>query len=75
MYCILRHYTVTMTAFKKRLAAPEITLDEMSIELRRYVLQKQADIKIKKGVGKYSLQSTIYTLLEEHKKWSAEKNC
>ena len=75
MYHILRQNTVQVTAFKKRLAAPEITLDEMSLELRRYILQKQADIKIKKGVGKYSLQSTIYTLLEEHKKWAAEKSC
>lgn len=59
-----------MTALKKRLAAPEITLNEMPMDLRRYVLAKQAEIKIKKGIGKYSLQSTIYKIIEEHQKMS-----
>lgn len=46
---------------------------EMPSDVRAYVLQVQTDIKIKKGLGKFSQQLTIFHIIREHQKVSNEK--
>lgn len=39
---------------------------EMPEDVRKHVLRFQAELKIKKDLKKYSLQTTIYAMLREH---------
>lgn len=45
-----------------------ITLKNIPENLHRFLLDKQADIKVDKGVGFYSLEKTVYKLLDDHLK-------
>lgn len=43
---------------------------ELPKEVRKYVLQLQADLKIKTGNGKFSQQQTINWIIKDHKEKS-----
>jgi len=38
-------------------------------EDRKYILQVQADMKIKKGVAQYSIASALHKIIKEHKEF------
>lgn len=46
---------------------------EMPKDIRSYVLTLQADLKVKKGNGKFSQQQTISLIIKEHKEFTKQK--
>ena len=48
-------------------------LIDMPPDVRAYILKVQADIKIKKGLGKFSQQLTIFHVIREHQKVNEDK--
>ncbi len=46
---------------------------EMPKEIRNYILKTQADLKIKKGNGKFSQQQTITAIIKEHMELTKNK--
>ncbi len=47
---------------------------EMPKEIRSYVLLLQAELKIKKGNGKFSQQQTISQIIREYKELKEKRN-
>ena len=47
---------------------PTLKLD-VPPDIHSYVLKIQGDIKSKKGLGKYSQQKTILTIIKEHQEF------
>lgn len=41
---------------------------ELPKDVRDYVLEYQKDVKIRKSISQYSQQSTILSIIREHKK-------
>lgn len=52
---------------------PKINVD-MPLDVRKYVMRSQTEMKIKKGVSQYSLQLTIFNLIREHEQFMKDKN-
>ena len=46
---------------------PTLPLKEIPEDVRDYILQTQAEIKIKKKIRQYSQQQTIFQIIREHK--------
>lgn len=51
---------------------PTLRLDVPS-DLHSYILQVQGNIKSQKGIGKYSQQRVILTIIKEHKEFKEKK--
>lgn len=47
---------------------------EIPKELRAYVLQIQADLKVKTGNGKFSQQQAINAIIKEHRELKKKSN-
>lgn len=43
-----------------------LTLKEMPMDVRKFVLKIQGEIKNEKCIGQYSMEHTVYKLLREH---------
>ncbi len=52
---------------------PVFPLKDMPLEVKQYILKVQAEIKIKKGISRYSQESTIYKIIREHKAFFEKK--
>lgn len=46
----------------------------MPLDIKKYVLQMQGDMKSKKGVSQYSQQLVIFQIIREHKEFTESKN-
>ncbi len=47
-----------------------LLLTDVPMEIKKYLLQIQGNIKIEKGINQYSLEQTIYKIIKEHKEKS-----
>lgn len=47
---------------------------DMPEDVRKYLLKIQMEIKLKKKVGKYSQQLTIYQIIREHQQFTEKEN-
>ena len=45
----------------------------MPLEERKHVLKYQAELKIRKGIGSYSQQSTIFAIIREHEEFCKQR--
>lgn len=52
---------------------PVLPLKDMPTDVKNFLLDIQADIKKKKKVGQFSLESTIYHIIREYKKSKEKK--
>lgn len=46
---------------------------QMPDDVRKYVLKIQGELKVKKGLGKYSQQLAIFQIIREHKEFKEKK--
>ena len=44
-----------------------LLLKNVPLDIRRYLLQIQGNVKVAKGVNQYSLEQTIYKIINEHR--------
>jgi len=51
----------------------EIKLKKIPPEIKRFIIQMQAEIKEKKNVCMYSMESTVYSIITEHPKFNKSK--
>lgn len=49
---------------------PTLPLKNIPIDVRRYILKIQGEIKTKKGVSQYSQPQTIFQIIREHKEFT-----
>jgi hypothetical protein len=50
-----------------------LPLKDIPLDIRKYILQIQGNMKAKKGVAQYSQQLTIFQIIREHKEFSENK--
>lgn len=50
-----------------------LPLKNIPIDVRKYILKVQGDMKVKKGVAQYSQNLVIFQLIREHKEFSEKK--
>lgn len=48
---------------------PLLKSKEVPLEVKKYILKVQGEIKHQKGLGKYSLHATIVQIIREHKEF------
>ena len=68
-------YMGTIKKIREKKEFPTLPLKEMPLDVRKYVLQVQGNMKAKKGISQYSQQLTIYQIIREHKVFSEQQKC
>lgn len=43
---------------------------DIPVDVKKYILKFQGDVKTTKGIGQYSQQQAIYQIIREHKKFN-----
>ncbi len=49
------------------------TLKKIPDDVLKYILKMQGVIKEQKGIGQFSMESTVYKILREHKELNEKK--
>lgn len=47
-----------------------INLKDVPLDVRKYVLKIQGEVKAEKGISQYSIYQTIYKIIKEHKEFN-----
>ena len=47
-----------------------LILKDLPLDVRKYILKLQGEIKAEKGVCQYSMPLTIYKIIREHKEFN-----
>lgn len=48
-------------------------LENIPLDVKKYILKMQGEIKSKKGVSQYNQQLVIFQIIREHKEFSERK--
>lgn len=48
-------------------------LENIPLDIKKYILKMQGEIKSKKGVSQYNQQLVIFQIIREHKEFSESK--
>lgn len=44
-----------------------INLKEVPLDIRKYILKIQGEMKCEKGISQYSISQTVYKIIRDHK--------
>lgn len=49
-------------------------LKNMPMDIKKYILKVQGEMKVKKGLSRYSQELTIYKIIKEHMEFMNKKD-
>lgn len=59
--------------FKNITNMAALTLKEIPEDVLKYILQSQGSIKAERKIGQFSMESTVYKIIREHKELNIKK--